>query len=65
MKYIKKIEYLPDEDDLTVWFKGSDEPFSPKEFISDSGTGYYLDLLWDELTNIFAELENQGVFNES
>jgi len=50
---IRKIEYLPDSRDLTVWFEGSDEPFSPSEFDVNSYTRMALNNLLYSLVKHF------------
>ena len=50
---IRKIEYLPDTRDLTVWLEGSDEPFSASEFDVGSYTRIALDNLLYSLVDHF------------
>lgn len=61
---IRRLEYIPASDYLTVWFEESgDEPFSPEEFMPDSKTRIVLDTI-RELMGSITDISNYVITGE-
>jgi hypothetical protein len=58
MTKVTKIEYLPETDDLTIWFDRSDEPFGLREFAQGSETRIALETAIYHLSNAVYSIEN-------